>query len=500
MITRILRSTVSAIIFACATWTVAFAQATTNSVGIPVTYPSPAPGAKKAAPLPDTFSNQSHPAPTPSPAPHHLTVSGKVRGYDFQRLNRVQNASNPNRHALEFSVEPHLDYRIGDTPLNVGYTYGGATGFGFNGPNPIANGKVDNTLPGYPLNEPIHELYVQYKDSNNAVTIGDQELNYPWTPNNDSRILPDAYQAIDSTFKLTDYLSVSGTRIIRFEQRNSSNFEANTLLTAAYPGATLDHYHAFTPGVLRVGLNLHPSPRFDMSVENYEFYNIANIVYGEAKYGLAPETKYNPYIAAQYVNEGGQGTNQVGAVENQTYGAQIGATVAKGLLFTASTDIAPWKYAYVDAKSLAAAEGKYFIPGGGTGAGESIGGGVYKVAYGGIASPYTDSLGTDALYTTMITQGMADRRSAGNSYKTALVYTTPNKQLKLIADEAWFQYSNDISRNLTSEFNADGTYYFSKIKAGPYHGLFVRVRIAPRQIPTLPYRFEYQRFITEYDF
>ncbi|MBD5633064.1 MAG: hypothetical protein IAI49_01190, partial [Candidatus Eremiobacteraeota bacterium] len=141
-----------------------------------------------------------------------------------------------------------------------------------------------------------------------------------------------------------------------------------------------------------------------------------------------------------------------------------------------------------------------FSPSGGTGGVVAAGPGKYRVAYGGIASPYTDSLGTDPLYTTMITQGMADRRSAANAYKTALIYTNPTKQLRLIADEAWFQYSNDIARNLTSEFNVDGTYFFNKVRPGPYKGFFVRVRIAPRTIPTPPYNFEYQRFITEYDF
>jgi len=38
------------------------------------------------------------------------------------------------------------------------------------------------------------------------------------------------------------------------------------------------------------------------------------------------------------------------------------------------------------------------------------------------------------------------------------------------------------------------------VRSGPYKGLFVRVRIAPRNQPTLPYNFEYERFQTEYDF
>lgn len=132
---------------------------------------------KAMLPLPDTFSSQAHPAPTATPQPGAFTVSGKVRGYDFRRLNRVRTGTTVNQHANEFSVLPHLDYRIGDTPLNTGYTYGGASGSGLNGPHPIANPRVDNTLPGFPLDQTEHELYLQYKDSNAAVTIGNQELN-----------------------------------------------------------------------------------------------------------------------------------------------------------------------------------------------------------------------------------------------------------------------------------------------------------------------------------
>jgi hypothetical protein len=500
VIARLVRTTVPGVFLVAAMTGVVRAQATTNLLGVPVVYPTPAPGAAKQYALPDTISSQSHPAPTPTPAPGHVAISGRVRGYDFLRFNRVQNAANPNRYALAFGATPHLDWHIGDSPFNIGYTYSGSTGFGFNGPNPIKNPRIDNSLPGYPLNQPLHELYVQYKDPTAAITVGDMELNYPWTPAADSRMSPAAYQGLDSNFAVTSAISFQLTRIIRFEQRNSSQFESNTLLTAAYPGTTLDHFHAFTPGTLLLGVNIHPSPRFVLSGQNYEFYNIANLAYVEAKYGLDPYTPQNPYIALQYVNETSDGSKQVGNVSNRTFGVQLGATVLKGLTFAVSGDTAPWQYAYVKAATLAKAESKYFVPGGGTGAAELIGPGLYKVAYGGIASPYTDSLGQGPLYTNAITQGMDDRRSAGNSYKAAFVYLPPDKQFRLIASESLCQYSNEISRNLTSEFDVDGTYYFNKVRPGPYHGFFVRVRIAPRTIPTIPYNFEYQRFQTEYDF
>jgi hypothetical protein len=477
------------------------AQATTNVLGIPVTYPSPPPGMSTPRPLPDALSAQTHPAPTATPLPGRIAVSGRVRAYDFDRFNHVQNPSNPDRYAIAFGVGAHLDYHIGDTPLNFGYTYYGSTPFGFDGPNPIANSRIDNSLPGYNLNQPAHELYLQYKDANAAVTIGNQELNYAFLPNSDSRIAPESYQGIDSTFKLAPSLAFTFSRIIGFENRTSSNFEQDTQLTASYPQTTIAQYHPFSPGAQLVGLNFHPSPRFNLSAQDYQFYDIANLAYGEAKYGIDPYSKLNPYVAVQYAAEAAIGSKQVGNVQNNTFGAQLGANVVQGLSFTASTDIAPWQYAYVSAKSETAAEAGYLVPNGGSGAAQKVGTNLYKIAYGGLASPYTDALNSDPFYTTSISQGMVGRRSAGNTYKTALVYTPPSQQWKLLASEAWYQYSNDIANNLTSEFNVDGTYYLNKVRPSkPYKGLLLRIRIAPRNQPTLPYNFEYQRYQAEYDF
>jgi hypothetical protein len=458
------------------------------------------PAPKKLYAVPNALSPHGYPAATPTPAPNSVTVSGRVRAYSFDRVNHVQNASNPNRHATEAGFEPHLDYRIGDTPLNIGYTYFGGYGFGLNGVNPGANPHVDNTLPGYPLDSPVHEAYLQYKDSSTMVTLGDQELNYAWTPNSDGRVMTASYQALDTSFHLSKKLTFGMTDVLRFENRNSSNFEPNTVLTAPYTNASslIAKSGTQTPGTLRTALAYAPNPNINILAENYQFYDIADLTYAEGRFGVAPYLKANPYLAVQYVAENSTGQEQVGKILNRTIGAQIGANVAKGLLFTVSTDISPWQYAYVNSTK---AESSYFLPGGGSGSAEKVGTNLYKVAYGGIASPYTDSLATDPLYTTMITQGMADRRSAGNTAKVAAVYTTPNGQFKFIAAEAYFQYSNAISRNITSEYNLDGTYYFNKVKSGkPYHGLLARIRYAPRTIPAIPYNFQYQRFMTEYDF
>ena len=140
------------------------------------------------------------------------------------------------------------------------------------------------------------------------------------------------------------------------------------------------------------------------------------------------------------------------------------------------------------------------MPGGGTVSSALIAPGHYRVAYGGVASPYSDSYATDPFYTTSISQGVVDRRSAGTSYKLAAQYLTPNKRFKAIASEAYYQYDNELAQNRTFEDDVDIQYFFNPVRAGTYKGLSVRQRFANRDQPTIPYNFKYIRTQLEYDF
>jgi hypothetical protein len=158
----------------------------------------------------------------------------------------------------------------------------------------------------------------------------------------------------------------------------------------------------------------------------------------------------------------------------------------------------------------------YFAPGGGTTSSKGLdpcivtpakgkiaavtGYEAYKVAYGGLASPYSDSYASDPLYTTSITQGMVDRRSAGSAFKGAFTFTSNNKRIVAIASEAAYNYDTLFARNRTYEFDADLTYNLNSVKPGPYHGLSVRERFADRTQPSLPYNFKYLRHQLQYSF
>jgi hypothetical protein len=294
------------------------------------------------------------------------------------------------------------------------------------------NAGVDNSLPGYALE--TFEYYVKYSDPTAAVTIGNQLLNKAWEPASDSRIKPSLYQGGDASINVTKALAIGLTRVTRFENRSESLFGQCTLLTCnsgvtpAGIGSIVGR-KSITTGADRLALTFKPSARVTVSAETYRFHNIANLTYFESKYYVLRKNVYNPYLGVQFVDERQSGSAILGRVQNQTVGLQLGVTPVRNLLFTVGADQAPWNYDIVSAASAAAATAPYFLAAGGTNAlvaggvngaavnAVKVGPGRYKVAYGGIASPYSDSYASDPLYTTSISQGMVDRRSAGFALK-----------------------------------------------------------------------------------
>ncbi|MGD0473312.1 MAG: hypothetical protein ABSB70_08835 [Candidatus Velthaea sp.] len=164
------------------------------------------------------------------------------------------------------------------------------------------------------------------------------------------------------------------------------------------------------------------------------------------------------------------------------------------------------------AASAAAAAAPYFLVAGGTNAqfaagvngaavnAVKVGTDRYKVVYGGIASPYSDSYASDPLYTTSISQGMVDRRSAASAFKGALTNTSSNKRVVAVATEAAYNYNTAFARNRSYEFDADITLNFNPVHTGSYKGFALRERFADRTQPTLPYNFKCVRHQLQYSF
>lgn len=435
------------------------------------------------------------PAPVKSAAPSDIKFSGTLRAYDFARQNAVQNAGNPNRSAFSAGGGINADYQLPGTDLHLGATYYGAYGFGLNGPNPENNPKIDNTLPGSSLST-FAETYLRYKAGHFTTTLGDQIVNEKWAPNSDSRIKPSAFQGLSASYKFGRNLTIGASRMVAFEGRTASDFERTTLLTSR-PEGNPAYPKRYSAGFLLANA-AYANKNVSALVENYSFYDIANLSYVEARAGLASFAK--PYVAVQYVNENQAGRALAGRIHSDTYGVQIGANPTKTLQIAASFDDSPQRYEIVSAASAAAAGRAFFTPVGGTGAVAALGNGTYRVATGGIASPYSEAYATDPIFTTSISQGVVDRHSAGRSYKLAATYTTANNRFKGILSRAFYEYSNAIAKNTTYETDVDMTYYVSPVKKGPYRGLLLRERFADRQQPTLPFDFTYIRTQLQYQF
>lgn len=454
------------------------------------------------APVPTlspTPTNQTAKA-TPTSAPNAFTYSGTLRAYNFVRQNSPQNAANPNRSAFAPGGSIHTDYRFLSSPVRVGTTYFASDSFGLYGrrPQPQFNGKLDNTLPTSAL-ATFDEAYLNYHSAGIDATVGDKIFNFLWAPSSDSRLKPAAYQGLDVNATLMKGVTVGVTRIVRFENRTSSAFTANTLLTSQPEGNSAGPIIKNTSGALRAYFAASVGP-FAAHIENYSFYDLANLAYADAKYTVLPKSPYVPFVAAQYVSERNAGKSYLGQIRNNTIGFQIGANFTKEVSATFGFDSAPTQYADVFTTTASRATRGLFLPGGGTTSSALIAPGHYRVAYGGIASPYSDSYATDPLYTTSISQGMVDRRSAGTSYKLAAQYLSANKRLKAIASEAYYQYDNVLAENRTFEDDVDVQYFFNPVKAGTYKGFSVRQRFANRDQPTIPYDFKYIRTQVEYDF
>ncbi len=438
--------------------------------------------------------------PTTTLPPDSIRLSGTLRAYNFVRQNSPQNAANPNRTTFAPGASIHAEYRFRDTPLSLGTTYFGADTFGLYGrrPQPQFNGKLDNTVPAFAMST-FDEAYFSYHSAGIDATVGDKIWNFLWLPSADSRLKPAAYQGLDLNGQLIPGVVIGLTRVIRYENRTSSAFSSNTLLTSMPAGNGAPPVVKNTAGALRAYLAANVG-RFSAHAEDYSFYDLANLAYADAKYNVLPKSAYAPFVALQYVTEHQTGKAYLGRVVNNTIGFQIGANFSKTISATFGFDTAPFHYEDVTAETVAAGQRGIFLPSGGTTAATIVAPRRVRIAYGGIASPYTDSYAADPLYTTSGTQGMVDRRSAGTSYKLAAQYLSSNKRFKAIAAQTYFQYDNELAQNRTFEDDFDFQYFLNPVRAGTYHGLSIRQRFFNRDQPTAPYDFKYVRTQLEYDF
>jgi len=499
------------------------------------TKATPAPSAvAQATPAPKTAVTSSNTATSP------ITYGGYIRSYYFTRQNATSFAktnSQFNQAALNPAFNVHAEYKFRN--WSVGGTYLYANPFTSCGdpqshvdPSSScyrsrkflgANGGTneDDTLPDYRLST-LYEAYLQYKDNNLYAKIGNQVINTPWANASDSRLKPVAFQGGDLTYKLSPNLLIEGMYMPRWEDRATSDFTNVTLLTgtslpsANYGGAGSNiiptPFTYITNNGFYMGRVGYTAGALSANAYYYAFNNIANAFWGDFKYSWKAYGK--PFIALQGGTETDAGSAIIGKINSQVVGVQAGYSPWSNFDLSVGYDHIPMKTDTITLPNGTTCGANnqikgllpYFLPGGGTTNCFNNANGTTDVYYGGWASPYTDSYATDPLFDTMISQGMVDRRSAGDGVKVSGTLYTFQKRVKLIVAHAWWSYGSGIAGvSPTQETNVDATYYFSKVGKGAYHGFSLRHRYAERtQYYTSVFGgapdFKYNRTQLEYDF
>ncbi|MGC2649213.1 MAG: hypothetical protein WA304_00225, partial [Candidatus Cybelea sp.] len=422
------------------------------------------------------------------------------------------NSNGVNQASWNTGIAPHAEY---DFP-NSGWIIGGTYFYSnpINGPCVVPanhakgavcvsqtppNTNADDTLPGFTLST-FDEAYLKYKAYGWNGTLGNQLFNSPWANPSDSRLKPAAFEGGDLGYTSPSGWTVEGADMLAFENRTSSTFSRQTLLTSYPAGGGGLPGTIIVPGGQGIDTNGFSYAKLGyadpsgtgVAVDGY-FYNVSDLVnmwWGDGKYTFAG--KWAPYIAVQGGTENNAGQSFIGKIDSQIFGVQIGANLTKNLLLTGAYDQIPWKTDTVNLPSgVTCSSSNYQIS-----AKSTLGyflpldvaqcftnpNGTTQIEYGGWASPYTDNYATDPFFTTQISQGMADRRAPGSSEKVALTFTSTNKRWVFIASDAWYNYGNALAPENTNEWNLDGQYHFSRVGKGPYHGLLLRYRYAQRSL------------------
>jgi hypothetical protein len=492
-------------------------------------------------------SAQTSPAPTPTANP--VKLSGNVRAFYFTRSNAVNCDTVPhhgapgatagssgiqcNAAAFNLGGKLHGDYQLGKTPWALGASFFGADPFGANGNNAGFNPRVDNSLPGIPISV-LGEAYLQYKNKFMSGQIGREIINTPWAGPSDSRIVPSSFQGAWVSGNVSPSVTVAAYYMGRFHPRTGSGFYNWTLLTSCEQQTPVQYFDpttgaAKTPiagadpcaspkaqqatkGFAMLQVTKKFNPTWVANLYQYQVYDIVNITHIDTKYNFMPKASTNPFVAAQYVAESDTGKALVGTIHAHIFGLQYGMSLGKNIDFVASFNQSPQVAYRTTPANCASIPGGVF---GGVAATKSVAGNPILCYGGGVASPYSDSYATDPLYTTSISQGMADVHKPGSGMKAAFTVQSDNHKWKGVFSGAQYYYALPTgvvsianAVDTRKELNIDVQYFFAAVDPKkPYHGLSIRHRYADRSTyfgagitPTSNPDFKYNRTQLEWTF
>jgi hypothetical protein len=489
-----------------------------------VRYIPPTPPPTEAPPPPPPPEATMAPPPPPPPTPNPLQLGGFFRSYYFTRQNASNNpgaqfnftpgakysSAGVNQASWNSAIALHGEYDFPDSGWNVGATYLYANPL--DGPCVVAanhekggicvsqsppNTNADDTLPAFTLST-FYQAYLGYDAHGFQGQLGNVLFNSPWANPADSRLKPAAFEGGYLNYTTGSMWTFEGADMLAFENRTSSQFSQQTLLTSFpagnngmatniyNPGGTGINTNGFTMG--KVGYGNASGPGFDADGYFYNVSDLVNMWWFDGKYTFSGA--WAPFLALQGGWENNSGQSYIGKIDSQDFGAQLGAHITKNFLLTLGYDEIPWKNDTVNLPSgvtcsnsnyqIKGAPLQYFLP---LNAAQCFTNtnGTTQIYYGGWASPYTDNYDSDPFFTTSITQGQADRRAPGDSEKVALTFTSNNRKWIFAGTDAWYNYGNALAPENTNIWTLDGQYHFSNVPiSGPYKGLLLRYRYIQR--------------------
>ena len=152
-------------------------------------------------------------------------------------------------------------------------------------------------------------------------------FNTPWANPSDSRLKPSAFQGADLAYTAFGNWTIEGADMFQFENRTSSEFTPQTLLTsypAGNPGLGLEHHRSRRPRHKYRRLYVRPARlRFPAGFSaNAYFYGVSDIVSmrGSTASTRSPDSRFAPFIALQGGTESNNGQSYIGKIDSQNFG------------------------------------------------------------------------------------------------------------------------------------------------------------------------------------
>lgn len=374
------------------------------------------------------------------------TINGVVRSYYFSKLYGATSKEDLDA----YSLGGILNARSGSIDgFSVGVSFFTANALGTHGDTPK---QVDTTLMGIaPSINALGQAFIQYQMPRLLLLrVGNQIINTPWIGARDSRMLPQTFQGVFVQLEPTKGVKLEGMRIFRWKSRTSDDyFKDNLYYPTDYHDDSMYGVKAVLPknaeqfqGTLAFGAS-YKGAGANVQAWYYNFYQFAKMFYGSAEYTIKTDSRFSPFIAAQYMREWQSDSifqkynaklfGQSGSVNATLWGGKLGVNIPDGNIFVAYNNLTPHAGAF--------------------------GGGV-------IVSPYGN-------YTAMYASFMTDNLLAfgpGHAWRVGATYWTWQKQIRFMAGYSRFDTNYD---GKTNGVYLDLTYFPRLLK-----GLSIRDRVA----------------------